>query len=86
MENHFTHIDGEGNARMVDVGGKDVTARSATAVGSITMSGECFALVAEGRTAAHADGLPAQGAAGTGHLPVVLAAPAGVVAPQFQLP
>ena len=33
MKNQFTHIDANGNAIMVDVGGKDVTARSATAFG-----------------------------------------------------
>lgn len=49
MEHQFTHIDANGNAVMVDVGGKDVTARSATAVGCITMSAECLAMVAEGR-------------------------------------
>ncbi|MDE6589869.1 MAG: cyclic pyranopterin monophosphate synthase MoaC [Oscillospiraceae bacterium] len=49
MDSQFTHIDANGNAVMVDVGGKDVTARSATAVGRISMSGECFDLVAQGR-------------------------------------
>lgn len=49
MENQFTHIDANGNAVMVDVGGKDVTARSATAVGRISMSEECFRMVSRGR-------------------------------------
>ncbi len=49
MDNQFTHIDANGNAVMVDVGGKNITARSATAVGRISMSGECFALVSQGR-------------------------------------
>ena len=49
MENQFTHIDANGNAVMVDVGGKDITARSATAVGRISMSGDCFEMVAQGR-------------------------------------
>lgn len=49
MENQFTHIDANGNAVMVDVGGKDVTARSAAAVGRITMSEECFQMVSQGR-------------------------------------
>lgn len=49
MENQFTHIDANGNAVMVDVGGKDITARSATAVGRISMNGACFAMVAQGR-------------------------------------
>ena len=49
MEHGFTHIDANGNAVMVDVGGKESTVRSATAVGHISMSAACFAMVAEGR-------------------------------------
>ena len=45
----LSHIDENGNAVMVDVGAKEVTHREAVAVGRITMSGECFAMVAEGR-------------------------------------
>lgn len=45
----FTHIDAEGNAVMVDVGGKDVTCRTASAEGRIRLSRECFELVAAGR-------------------------------------
>ena len=45
----LTHIDENGNAVMVDVGAKAVTHREAVAVGRITMSGECFAMVSEGR-------------------------------------
>ncbi len=45
----FTHIDPAGNARMVDVSGKEITHRTAVAEGTITMSAECFAMVAEGR-------------------------------------
>lgn len=45
----LTHIDENGNAVMVDVGAKAVTHREAVAVGRITMSRECFAMVAEGR-------------------------------------
>ena len=33
MDNHFTHVDAAGNARMVDVGEKAVTHRTAVAVG-----------------------------------------------------
>ena len=44
----FTHIDEEGNARMVDVGEKAVTKRKATAMGTITMSQERFDAVAKG--------------------------------------
>ena len=49
MEQGFTHVDASGNARMVDVSEKAVTSRAAVAEGTITMSAECFALVAEGR-------------------------------------
>ncbi len=45
----FTHIDSEGNARMVDVGEKAVTGRTAVAEGRIRLSEECFRLVEAGR-------------------------------------
>lgn len=45
----FTHIDAAGNAQMVDVSEKDVTSRTAVAVGTIRMSPECFEAVAQGR-------------------------------------
>lgn len=41
----LTHTDEQGAARMVDVGGKPVTAREAVAEGSVRMSAEAFALV-----------------------------------------
>jgi len=44
----LTHLDGAGGARMVDVGGKAETLRSATADGAIRMSAEAFRLVADG--------------------------------------
>ena len=44
----FTHFDTEGNAWMVDVGGKEETSREAVARGSIFMSRECFEKVREG--------------------------------------
>lgn len=44
----LTHFDETGNARMVDVGLKDQTRRSATAEGTITMSEKAFALVRKG--------------------------------------
>ena len=44
----FTHFDEAGNARMVDVGGKEETKREAVARGSIFMSPECLAMVEEG--------------------------------------
>ena len=36
----LTHFDGHGNARMVDVSKKDITSRSACAVGSILVNKE----------------------------------------------
>ena len=38
----FTHFDAQGNARMVDVSGKSVTARTAVAEGTIQVSPEVF--------------------------------------------
>jgi len=45
----LSHVDSEGRARMVDVGGKTVTDRTATASGCVRMSSEAFEQV---RTAA----------------------------------
>ena len=45
MSERFTHLDESGAARMVDVGGKDVTARTATATGRVDLSAECVALL-----------------------------------------
>ena len=36
----FTHLDSEGRARMVDVGGKEVTQRRAVARARVTMQEE----------------------------------------------
>ena len=47
--NGFTHVDENGSAVMVDVSEKDITSRTAVACGSITMSSEAFAAVAEKR-------------------------------------
>jgi cyclic pyranopterin phosphate synthase len=44
----LTHFDSEGHARMVDVGGKDETLRTATAAGSITMQPETLRLIIDG--------------------------------------
>ena len=43
----FTHFDGQGNARMVDVSGKNTTARTAVAEGIIQVSEEVFRAVTE---------------------------------------
>ncbi|MGE3273798.1 MAG: cyclic pyranopterin monophosphate synthase MoaC [Vicinamibacterales bacterium] len=45
----LTHVDAEGRVRMVDVGGKAVTAREAIAEGTITLSAEARRLVRAGR-------------------------------------
>ena len=47
----FSHLDDAGNARMVDVGDKIVTHRTAVATGTIRMCAECFAAVSENRVA-----------------------------------
>ncbi len=44
----LTHLDSQGQARMVDVGGKPETARSATATGRIRMSAEALAAIRDG--------------------------------------
>ena len=44
-EKSFTHVDESGAARMVDVSGKDVSVRSATATGRVLVSSEVVALL-----------------------------------------
>lgn len=44
----LTHLDDDGAARMVDVGGKPATARRAVASGRITTSAEALAAIREG--------------------------------------
>ena len=44
----LTHLDDDGAARMVDVGGKPATAREATATGRITMGAEAAAAIRTG--------------------------------------
>ena len=60
----LSHVDGEGRARMVDVGGKPVSVRSATAEGRVRMSREAYALVAE-QSIAKGDVLAVAEVAGT---------------------
>ena len=45
MADAFTHLDEAGAARMVDVTGKDVTVRSATATGRVRVSAEVVGLL-----------------------------------------
>ena len=47
----FSHVDDQGAARMVDVSGKDVTVRTATAEGRVDLSPDCVALL-------RGDGMP----------------------------
>ncbi|MFN3262455.1 MAG: cyclic pyranopterin monophosphate synthase MoaC [Pikeienuella sp.] len=49
MTSPLTHFDAKGDAHMVDVSEKDVTARTATARGAVVMAAETLALVVEGR-------------------------------------
>jgi cyclic pyranopterin phosphate synthase len=44
----LTHIDQAGNARMVDVSGKDVTTRTATATGTVLLSAGAVAALRAG--------------------------------------
>lgn len=44
----FTHIDPNGNAVMVDVSGKAITARTAVATGRIAMNQDCYEAVKAG--------------------------------------
>ena len=48
MSDRFTHFDAEGQAHMVDVGGKAVTERVAVASGSIRMQPATLAMILEG--------------------------------------
>ena len=47
-EQPLTHLDAAGQARMVDVSGKDVTARSATATGTVLLSSEAVTALRSG--------------------------------------
>ena len=50
-EEGFTHLDSEGRARMVDVGGKEVTQRRAVARARVTMQEETAQALADGTVA-----------------------------------
>lgn len=50
----LSHVDAHGSARMVDVGGKPETARTARAEGSITMSADALAAI-EGNAVSKGD-------------------------------
>jgi len=48
MEQHLTHLDEQGEVRMVDVAAKDVTERTAVAVATVEVSPATAALIADG--------------------------------------
>lgn len=48
MEHALNHFDGEGNAVMVEVSGKEITARTAIAKGRIAMKPETLRAIKEG--------------------------------------
>ncbi|HWU55519.1 MAG TPA: cyclic pyranopterin monophosphate synthase MoaC [Rhizomicrobium sp.] len=48
MADRLTHLDRQGQARMVDVGDKPVTAREAVAEGRVRMNAETFAKALQG--------------------------------------
>ena len=47
-ELHLTHLDDQGNAKMVDVGDKDVTSREAVARGHVSIQPETLRLIKQG--------------------------------------
>ncbi|GGW89678.1 cyclic pyranopterin monophosphate synthase MoaC [Alteromonas halophila] len=47
----FSHLDEKGNANMVDVSGKDVTMREATAEGYLVVSADVLKKISEGHVA-----------------------------------
>jgi cyclic pyranopterin monophosphate synthase len=67
MSDGFTHLDESGAARMVDVSGKDVTARSATASGKVLVSAEVVDLL-------RGDGVPKGDALGVARVAGIMAA------------
>jgi cyclic pyranopterin monophosphate synthase len=48
MSPDLTHVDASGNARMVDVSGKEVTARTAGATGFVVLSEQAIAALRDG--------------------------------------
>ena len=60
----LSHVDQAGRARMVDVGDKPISVRTAVATGAIRMSADAFQLVAD-QTVAKGDVLAVSEVAGT---------------------
>ncbi len=48
QEKDFTHFNSQGRARMVEVGGKDETVRTATAAGRVLVNEQTFSLIRSG--------------------------------------
>ena len=67
MSDRFTHLDESGAARMVDVSGKDVTARSATASGKVLVSTAVVEML-------RGDGVPKGDALGVARVAGIMAA------------
>lgn len=63
----LTHVDASGAARMVDVSGKEVTARSAVAAGTLRTTAEVIALL-------RSDALPKGDALGVARVAAIMAA------------
>ena len=49
MDNNLTHLDSQGDVRMVDVGDRPPTRREAHAIGSIRMDASTFELIRHGQ-------------------------------------
>jgi cyclic pyranopterin phosphate synthase len=67
MADHLTHVDESGAARMVDVSGKEATARVATATGRVLVSRQVIKLL-------RGEGVPKGDALGVARLAGIMAA------------
>ena len=67
MTDRLTHVDESGAARMVDVSGKDVTARTATASGKVLVSPQVVSLL-------RGEGVPKGDALGVARVAGIMAA------------
>ncbi len=67
MKERLTHVDDTGAARMVDVSGKEITARRAGAAGTVQTTAEVLALL-------HRDALPKGDALGVARLAGIMGA------------
>ncbi|NSC22221.1 cyclic pyranopterin monophosphate synthase MoaC [Streptomyces albus subsp. chlorinus] len=66
-QQHLTHVDASGAARMVDVSGKDVTARTARATGRVLVSPQVVTLL-------RGEGVPKGDALGTARIAGIMGA------------